>query len=582
MRASQYFISTKKEAPADADIISQKLMLRAGMIKKLAAGIYDYMPIGLRIVKKVEKIIREEMERSGSIEFLTPIVQPAELWIETGRWQKYGDELRRLKDRHSRDFVLQPTSEEAITDLVRQEINSWKQMPINLFQIQTKFRDERRPRFGVMRSREFIMKDAYSFDKSEEDAKKSYEIMYDAYCRIFDRIGLDYRSVRADSGAIGGNLSQEFQVIANTGEDVIVYNETGDYAANIELAPARSLIAKRAPAVEKMELVSTPGKDKCESMTEYLGEPLTKSVKAVVVAADRFDDNGEPVDPQIVLLLIRGDHTLNEVKAGKLELLKKGFRFATEEEIIKTFGSKPGYLGPVGISSDVPVVADLTVANMSDFIVGANKENHHIRGVNWGRDLPEPTLVADLRNVVEGDWDPDGKSTLKMLRGIEVGHVFYLGTRYSLPMHATFLDQEGKEQPIVMGCYGIGVTRILGAAIEQNNDDKGMIWPDSIAPFRVVICPLGYDKSEKVKQVSDEIYNFLKEKSVDVILDDRGLRPGAMFADWELIGVPHRITVAARSLSEGVVEYVHRRDLKTEKVPEGEIKAFLTGKLNLV
>ncbi len=582
MRASQYFISTKKEAPADADIISQKLMLQAGMIKKLAAGIYDYMPLGLRIVKKVEKIIREEMERSGSVEFLTPIVQPAELWMETGRWQKYGDELRRLKDRHSRDFILQPTSEEAITDLVRQEINSWKQMPINLFQIQTKFRDERRPRFGVMRSREFIMKDAYSFDKSEEDAKKSYEIMYDAYCRIFDRIGLDYRSVRADSGAIGGNLSQEFQVIANTGEDVIVYNETGDYAANIELAPARSLIAKRAPAFEKMELVPTPGKDKCESMTEYLGEPLTKSVKAVVVAADRFDDNGEPVDPQIVLLLVRGDHTLNEVKAGKLELLKKGFRFATEEEIIKTFGSKPGYLGPVGIPSEIPVVADLTVADMSDFIVGANKENHHIRGVNWGRDLPEPTLVADIRNVVEGDLDPDGKSPLKMLRGIEVGHVFYLGTRYSQPMHATFLDQEGKEQPIVMGCYGIGVTRILGAAIEQNNDDKGMIWPDSIAPFRAVICPLGYDKSDKVKQTSDEIYNFLKEKSVDVILDDRGLRPGAMFADWELIGVPHRITVADRSLSEGVVEYVYRRDLKTEKVPEGEIKAFLTSRLNLV
>ncbi len=581
MRASQFFITTKKEAPADAEVISQKLMLRGGMIKKLAAGIYTYMPLGLRSLRKIEKIIREEMEKAGAIEVLTPIVQPGELWMETGRWQKYGAELLRIKDRHQRDFILQPTSEEAITDVARQEITSWKQLPVNFYQIQTKFRDERRPRFGVMRGREFIMKDAYSFDRNEEEAKKSYQIMFDAYCKIFDRLGLEYRAVRADSGSIGGNLSQEFQVIANTGEDLIVYSPASEFAANIELAPAPAVVTERLAPREEMKVVPTPGKDKCESMTEYLGEPLTKSVKSVVVAAERYDEKGQPLDPQIILLLVRGDHTLNEVKAGKLDLLKPGYRFATEEEILKVFGSKPGYLGPVGLNGKIPVVADLTVANMSDFIVGANKEDHHIRGVNWGRDLPEPTVVADIRNVVEGDMDPEGKAPLKMQRGIEVGHVFYLGERYSKPMGAVYLDQNGKPQTIHMGCYGIGVSRLLGASIEQNNDEKGMIWPDSIAPFRVVICPMGYQKSEAVKNVADDIYEFLKAKNVDVILDDRPLRPGVMFADWELIGVPHRITIGDKGLKDGLVEYTHRSDLKTEKVSAEQIKEILTEKLGL-
>ena len=399
MRASQFHISTKKEAPADAEIVSQKLMLRSGMIRKEAAGIYNYMPLAVRSLRKVEKIIREEMENAGSLEIVMPMVQPAELWMESGRWQKYGDELLRIKDRHGREFALQPTSEEVVTDIGRQEINSWKQLPVNFYQIQTKFRDERRPRFGLMRGREFIMKDAYSFDRNEEGAIKSYKQMFDAYCKIFDRLGLVYRPVRADSGAIGGNLSQEFQVIAQTGEDLIVYCPESDFAANIELAPAPCLIEKRAKPAEEMKIVSTPGKEKCETMTEFLGVPLTKSVKAIVLATDQKDEEGKALPAQIVLLLIRGDHTLNEVKAGKIDILKAGYRFATDEEIIKTFGSKPGYLGPVGIPKEVPVIADLTVANMSDFIVGANKEGFHITGVNWGRDIPEPSQVLLMGRV---------------------------------------------------------------------------------------------------------------------------------------------------------------------------------------
>jgi prolyl-tRNA synthetase len=578
MKAKQFFISTQKEAPADAEVISQKLMLRAGMIRKLAAGVYNYMPLGLRSLHKIERIIREEMDAAGALEIFTPVVQPAELWQETGRWQKYGPELLRIKDRHMRDFVLQPTSEEVVTDIARQEIKSWRQLPVNFYQIQTKFRDERRPRFGLMRGREFVMKDAYSFDKDEEGAAKSYDKMYATYCRIFDRLGLVYRAVRADSGSIGGNRSQEFQVIADTGEDVIVYCPDSDFAANIELAPAASLIAERAAATEEMKKAATPGKEKCEQVSEYLGIPLEKHVKSVVLAVDQQNDKGEPLPAKIVLLLLRSDHTLNEVKAGKLESLKGGFRFATDSEIIRTFGSKPGYLGPVGVSSDVEVYADLTVANMSDFVCGANEEGFHFTGVNWGRDLPE-AKAADLRNVVEGDASPDGKGVLKMQRGIEVGHVFFLGDRYSKAMNATYLDEAGKSKVMQMGCYGIGVSRLLGAAIEQGNDEKGIIWPESIAPFTVAICPVGYEKSEAVKKAADDLYENLKAAGIDVILDDRGLRPGVMFAEWELIGVPHRVTIGDRGLAKGEVEYTPRKTLVNEIVPAGEIADFIKGKL---
>lgn len=580
MRATKFFISTQKEAPADAEVISQKLMLRAGMIKKLAAGIYNIMPLGLRSLRKIERIIREELERAGSIELSMPVEQPAELWMETGRWNKYGPELLRFKDRHMRDFVLQPTSEEVITDIARQEINSWRQLPINFFQIQHKFRDERRPRFGLMRARDFIMADAYSFDKTAEDAGKSYDIMFEAYCKIFDRLGLQYRAVRADSGSIGGSRSQEFQVIADTGEDLIAYCPDSQYAANIELAVAPCLIEKREEPKEIMEKIPTPGRDKCELVTELLGVPLQRSIKSIVLAIDRTDETGKPLSAKIVLLLLRGDHSLNEVKTEKIEPFKKGFRFATEEEILKTFGTKPGYLGPVGIPSDVLVIADETVANMSDFIVGANEEGFHIKGVNWGRDLPEP-MIADIRNVVEGDVSPDGKGVIKLQRGIEVGHVFFLGDKYSSAMKATYLDENGKPQVLQMGCYGIGVTRLLGAAIEQGNDEKGIIWPDSIAPFTVVICPIGYDKSQAVKEAADKIYEELKEENIDVILDDRGLRPGVMFADWELIGVPHRIAIGDRGLKNGEVEYVHRRDLQTQLVKLDKIKEFVKDQVRI-
>ena len=520
MRARSFFLSTLKEAPADADIVSQQFMIRAGMIKKLAAGVYTYMPLGLRTIRKIEKIIREEMDRAGAVELLMPIVQPAELWQESGRWEKYGPELLRIKDRHGRDFVIQPTSEEVVTDIARQEIKSWRQLPVNFYHIQTKFRDERRPRFGVMRGREFTMKDAYSFDRDEAGASRSYDIMFDAYQKIFRRLGLMFRAVRADTGAIGGSRSHEFQVIADTGEDLIAYAPESDYAANIELAEAFSVLSGREEAKETMEKRATPGKEKCELVAEYLGIDLLRCVKSVVLAADRTDEKGDPLPAKIVLVLLRADHELNEVKAGHLPELKEGFRFATDEEIVATFGSKPGYLGPVGVSEDVAVYADRTVADMSDFCCGANEEGFHLTGVNFGRDLPDPQ-VADLRNVVEGDRSPDGKGTLKLQRGIEVGHVFYLGTKYSEALNATYLDENGKPQVLQMGCYGIGVTRLAGAAIEQNHDEKGIIWPASIAPFEVVICPMNYAKSEAVREAADKLYEDLKARGVDVILDDR-------------------------------------------------------------
>lgn len=573
MRARSFFISTLKEAPSDADVASQQLMIRAGMIKKLAAGVYTYMPMGLRTIRKIETIIREEMNGAGAIELLLPMVQPAELWQESGRWEKYGDELMRIKDRHDRDFVIQPTSEEVITDFARSEIKSWRQLPVNLYQIQTKFRDERRPRFGVMRGREFTMKDGYSFDRDQEGALKSYDNMYNAYQRVFSRLGLTFRAVAADTGSIGGDRSHEFQVIADTGEDLIAYCPDSQYAANIELAEAFSVIEKRADATETMQKVPTPGKEKCEDVVALLGRDLTQAMKSVVLAADRVDEKGNALPAQIVMILLRADHELNEVKAGKLPELKEGFRFATDKEIVEAFGCKPGYLGPVGVKEDVVIYADLTAANMSDFICGANEEDFHIMGVNWGRDLPE-AKVADLRNVVEGDRSPCGQGTLKLQRGIEVGHVFYLGTKYSEALNATFLDETGKPQVLEMGCYGIGVTRLVGAAIEQGHDDKGIIWPDSIAPFTTVICPMGYAKSEAVRAEADRIYGELKAAGVDVILDDRDMRPGVMFADWELIGVPHRIVIGDRGLKTGEVEYAHRKDLgnkqmiKTEEIVE--------------
>ena len=579
MRARSFFLSTLKEAPADADIVSQQFMIRAGMIKKLAAGVYTYMPLGLRTIRKIEKIIREEMDRAGAVELLMPIVQPAELWQESGRWEKYGPELLRIKDRHGRDFVIQPTSEEVVTDIARQEIKSWRQLPVNFYHIQTKFRDERRPRFGVMRGREFTMKDAYSFDRDEAGASRSYDIMFDAYQKIFRRLGLMFRAVRADTGAIGGSRSHEFQVIADTGEDLIAYAPESDYAANIELAEAFSVLSGREEAKETMEKRATPGKEKCELVAEYLGIDLLRCVKSVVLAADRTDEEGDPLPAKIVLVLLRADHELNEVKAGHLPELKEGFRFATDEEIVATFGSKPGYLGPVGVSEDVAVYADRTVADMSDFCCGANEEGFHLTGVNFGRDLPEPQ-VADLRNVVEGDRSPDGKGTLKLQRGIEVGHVFYLGTKYSEALNATYLDENGKPQVLQMGCYGIGVTRLAGAAIEQNHDERGIIWPASIAPFEVVLCPMNYAKSEAVREAADKLYEDLKARGVDVILDDRDMRPGVMFADWELIGVPHRVVIGDRGLKEGAVEYADRRNLAEKvMVKTDEAVDFLLEKL---
>jgi prolyl-tRNA synthetase len=582
MRASQYFISTLKEAPSDAEIVSQQLMLRAGFIRKVAAGIYSYLPIGLRVIRKVENIVREELNRAGALELTMPMVQPGELWEETGRWETMGAELLRFKDRQERAFALQPTSEEVVTDIARQELRSYRQLPKNFYQIQTKFRDERRPRFGLMRGREFTMKDGYSFDRDVAAAGRSYDAMYAAYCRIFDRLGLTYRAVAADTGAIGGDRSHEFQVIADTGEDAIVYCPDSDYAANIELAEALPLLVTRAAPAKALEKTPTPGKATCKGVAELLGVPLDTTVKSLVLATDDVDDAGKPAGVTVWLLLVRGDHALNEVKAGKVPGLKAGFRFATEPEIVAIFGCPPGYLGPIGPKKPVKIIADRTVANMADFICGANDADFHFTGVNWGRDLPEPDLVADLRNVVPGDPSPDGKGTLAIQRGIEVGHVFYLGSKYSKSMNATFLDEDGKPKHFEMGCYGIGITRILGAAIEQNHDARGMLWPDAIAPFRVVVCPVGWGKSEAVRAEATKLYDGLIAAGVDAILDDRDERPGVMFADWELIGVPHRAVIGERGLKDGMAEYQGRRDAAATKLPIGELGTFLAARLQSV
>ena len=579
MKASRFFVSTLKEAPADAEVASHRLMMRAGMIKKLGAGIYTYMPMGLRVIRKVEAIVREEMDRAGAVELTMPVVQPAELWQETGRFEAMGPELLRIKDRHERDFVVQPTSEEVVTDIARQEFRSYKQLPKNFYQIQTKFRDERRPRFGLMRGREFTMKDAYSFDRNSDAAKASYQIMAQAYRKIFDRFGLRYRAVAADSGAIGGDLSEEFQVIAATGEDAIVYCPDSDYAANMEKAEALAPAAPRGAAMQLMTQTATPGKSTCADVAELLCVPLSTTVKSLVLATDVLDAAGNLKGAQVWLLLLRGDHDMNEIKVGKLPGLDKGFRFATLAEIEDHFGCKPGYLGPLNMVKPVKVVADRDVAVMADWICGANVPDFHITGVNWGRDLPEPELVADLRNVVAGDASPDGKGVLAIERGIEVGHVFYLGTKYSKPMGATFLDEGGKPQFLEMGCYGIGITRLPAAAIEQNHDERGIIWPDAIAPFTVVVCPIGMDRSAEVKTAAMSLYEELLAAGVDVLLDDRGERPGAMFADWELIGVPHRVVISDRGLKEGEVEYQHRRETAATKVPSAAVATFIQKQL---
>jgi len=578
MKASRFFVSTLKEAPADAEVISHRLMMRAGFIKRLGAGIYTYMPMGLRVIRKIEHIVRDEMTRAGAVELLMPVVQPAELWQETGRFDKMGPELLRVKDRHQRDFIVQPTSEEVVTDIARQELRSYRALPKNFFHIQTKFRDERRPRFGVMRGREFTMKDAYSFDRDVESAGRSYEAMYAAYTRIFERMGLTFRAVAADTGAIGGDRSHEFQVIADTGEDAIVYCPDSDYAANIELAEALAPSAPRGAPTQALAKTPTPGKSTCEDVAALLDLPLEQTVKSLVLATDE-KAAGDVVKTTVWLLLVRGDHSLNEVKASKMPGLADGYRFATVAEIEDHFGCKPGYLGPIGTKQPVVVVADRTVAAMSDFVCGANEADFHYTGANWGRDLPEPALVADIRNVVEGDPSPDGKGVLAIQRGIEVGHVFYLGTKYSQAMGATYLDENGKPQLMEMGCYGIGVTRLLGAAIEQNHDERGIVWPDAIAPFSVVVCPIGYDRSAQVRAAADALHDELDAQGIDVMLDDRGERPGAMFADWELIGVPHRVVISERGLKDGKVEYQGRREAQASAVPAAEVAAFVKARL---
>ena len=580
MKVSKMYAPTLREVPSEAEIPSHQLLLRAGFMRKSTNGMYTYLPLAWRVIKKIENIIREEMDHAGCQEIMMPIMQPAEIWKESGRWDAYGAEMVRLKDRHGHEYCLGPTHEEMVTTLVKNDVRSYRQLPLNLYQIQDKFRDERRPRFGVMRAREFMMKDAYSFDRNAEEAGKSYEVMFDAYMRIFTRLGLVFRAVRADSGAIGGSRSQEFQVIADVGEDVIAYCPDSDYAANIELAEAFSLIDERKAPAQELVKHATPGKEKCEDVAPFLGIALTDCVKSIVLAHDEEDENGNPLPAKIVLVLLRADHELNEVKAGKLPEMKGALRFATEEEIRTHFnGADPGSLGPIGISEDVVVYADRTVANMSDFCCGANETGFHYTGANFGRDLPEPK-VADLRNVVEGDKSPDGKGQIRLQRGIEVGHVFYLGTKYSEAMKATYLDENGKPQVLEMGCYGIGVSRVAGAAIEQCHDDKGIIWPDQIAPFEVVICPMNYAKSEAVREAADKLYAELKDLGADVILDDRDMRAGPMFADWELIGVPHRIVIGDRGLKTGEVEYVCRRSLdKKEMLPVGEAAAIVNSRI---
>jgi prolyl-tRNA synthetase len=564
MRVSKFYLSTLKEAPAEAEVVSQQLMLRAGLIKKVSSGIYSWMPLGLVTLRKVEAIVREEMNRAGALETYLPHILPAELWEETGRWDKFGPLLLKIKDRQARDFLFGPTHEEVMTDIVRKDLRSYRQLPVNLYQIQVKFRDEIRPRFGVMRGREFLMKDAYSFDVDRDALMASYRAMYDAYGRIFTRLGLEFRAVEADTGAIGGFASHEFQVLADSGEDAIAYSNGSSYAANVEQAEALAPPQPRAVPAEAMQRVATPGQSTCEAVANLLGLPLVRTVKCLLIHAQ----------DRVQMLLVRGDHMGNEVKIGKLPNLGP-WRWASEAEIVAATGCRPGYLGPVGIPHDMPLVADRAVAGMSDFVCGANEPDYHLRGVNFGRDCREPDVVADIRNVVEGDPSPDGKGTLSIVRGIEVGHVFALGDVYSTAMGATYLDAEGRSHVMQMGCYGIGITRVVAAAIEQNHDDRGIVWPFAMAPFAVAIAPIGYDRSAAVRECADRLHRQLIESGVETLLDDRGERPGVMFADLELIGIPHRVTIGERGLKEGIVEYQARRDAAASKVPVAQMLSFI-------
>ncbi|GKX40973.1 proline--tRNA ligase [Pectobacterium carotovorum] len=566
MRTSQYMLSTLKETPADAEVISHQLMLRAGMIRKLASGLYTWLPTGLRVLRKVENIVREEMNNAGAIEVSMPVVQPGDLWVESGRWVDYGPELLRFVDRGERPFVLGPTHEEVITDLIRNEISSYKQLPLNFFQIQTKFRDEVRPRFGVMRSREFLMKDAYSFHTSQESLQVTYDAMYAAYSKIFSRMDLDFRAVQADTGSIGGNASHEFQVLATNGEDDIVFSTESDYAANIELAEAVAPKLGRAEATEELRLVDTPNAKTIAELVEQFTLPVEKTVKTLLVKAT--EESGH----KLVALLVRGDHELNEIKAEKIAQVASPLTFATEEEIRATIGAGPGSLGPIKLS--IPVVVDRTVAAMSDFSAGANIDGKHYFGINWERDVTLPQ-VADIRNVVEGDISPDGKGTLQIKRGIEVGHIFQLGSKYSEALKATVQGEDGRNQMLTMGCYGIGVTRVVAAAIEQNHDERGIIWPDAIAPFHVAILPMNMHKSFRVKEVAEDIYQQLRAKGIEVLLDDRKERPGVMFADMELIGVPHTIVIGDRNLDSEEIEYKNRRVGEKQMIKTSEIVDFL-------
>jgi len=564
MRVSKFYLCTLKEAPAEAEVISQKLMLRAGMIKKVSSGIYSWMPLGLITLRKVEQVVREEMNRAGALESYLPHVVPAELWEESGRWDKFGPQLLKIRDRQQRDFLFGPTHEEVMTDIVRKDIRSYRQLPVNLYQIQVKFRDEIRPRFGVMRGREFLMKDAYSFDVDRDALMVSYRAMYDAYTRIFTRLGLTFRVVEADTGAIGGFASHEFQVLAESGEDAIAYSNGSDYAANVEQAEAVAPSRTRAAPSEPMQRVPTPGKATCEAVAQLLGLPISRTVKCLLIHAQ----------DRVQMLLVRGDRMGNEIKIGKLPGLE-GWRWASEAEIVAAAGCTPGYLGPVGIPIDMPLVADREVAAMSDFVCGANEADYHLRGVNFGRDCREPNVVADIRNVGEGDPSPDGKGVLTIVRGIEVGHVFALGDVYSTAMGATYLDAEGGSHVVQMGCYGIGVTRVVAAAIEQNHDERGIVWPAAMAPFAVAIAPIGYDRSTAVRDHADRLHQQLADAGVEVLLDDRGERPGVMFADLELIGIPHRVTIGERGLKEGIVEYQARREAAAMKVPAADILSFI-------